>query len=244
MKSKFFILKPKKFLIILAVFIFSFFSSFLIVSSSRALGEVEVRFNYTILLDAGHGGRDNGVSGVTGTAEAPINLEIVRKLEKELRSIGFKVVLTRTNENGLYEENADSYKLSDMEKRKEIIEKSSADLIVSIHQNSYPNTHAVGAQVFCLEKETESENFANSIQAELKKLLPNARETISYGDYFLLKCSSMPSVIVECGYLTNPEEEKLLQDEAYQERLAYAITCGIIRYFGAEKVESGVSELV
>jgi len=244
MKIRLLTIKPKKILTFILITIFSFSISFLLINSSRALGETEVRFNYTVLLDAGHGGRDNGVSGASGTSEAPINLEIVRKLETELRAIGFKVVLTRTNKNGLYEENVDNYKLSDMEKRKEIIENSNADLIVSIHQNSYPNSHAVGAQVFCLEKGTESENFANSIQTELKKLLPNARETISFGDYYLLKCSNMPSVIVECGYLTNPEEEKLLQDEKYQERVAYAITCGIIRYFGVEKVEAGSSELV
>ena len=244
MKIKFLTIKPKKILLFLLILVFSFSVSYLLVNSSSLLGEAEVRFNYTILLDAGHGGRDNGVSGLSGTAEAPINLQVVKKLEKELRAIGFKVVLTRTNDGGLYEENVDNYKLSDMEKRKEIIEKSNADLIVSIHQNSYPNSHAVGAQVFCLEKNTESEKFATAIQSELKKLLPNARETISYGDYYLLKCSKMPSVIVECGYLTNPEEEKLLQDEQYQERIAYSITCGIIRYFGVEKVESGISLLL
>lgn len=244
MKLKFWIVNLKKILTLLLILIFSFSISFLIINSGSKLGKAEARFNYTVLLDAGHGGRDNGVSGASGTKEAPINLAIVRKLEKELKAIGFKVVLTRTNENGLYQENVDNYKLSDMEKRNEIINNSNADLIVSIHQNSYPNSHAVGAQVFCLEKETESENFANAIQTELIKLLPNARKTISYGDYYLLKCSNMPSVIVECGYLTNPEEEALLQDKNYQEKVAYAITCGIIRYFGAEKVEAGGSEMV
>ena len=199
---------------------------------------------YKIVLDAGHGGRDDGCSGSNGVKESEVNLAITKKVKALLEDYGFRVVLTRKDENGLYEENVDNYKLSDMAKRLEIIEKERPNFVVSIHQNSYPNSHAVGAQVFCLEKNTESEKFATAIQSELKKLLPNARETISYGDYYLLKCSKMPSVIVECGYLTNPEEEKLLQDEQYQERIAYSITCGIIRYFGVEKVESGTSLLV
>ncbi len=187
---------------------------------------------YTIVLDAGHGGRDNGVTGVNGTVESEINLQIVKRLRTQFENLGFRVVLTRENESGLYSENVSNYKKDDMTKRKEIIEKSKADLIISIHQNSYPSSHSKGAQVFCLEKNTESEKFANAIQSQIIASLPNARSSISYGDYYLLKCSKMPSVIVECGYLTNVEEEVLLNSADYQEKVAYTIACGVLKYLG------------
>ena len=187
---------------------------------------------YTIVLDAGHGGRDNGVTGVNGTIESEVNLQIVKKLKTQFVNLGFRVVLTRENESGLYSENVDNYKKDDMAKRKAIIEKSNPDLVISIHQNSYPSSHSKGAQVFCMENDTESEKFANAIQSQLIANLPDARTSISYGDYYLLKCTKMPSVIVECGYLTNAEEEALLISENYQEKVAYTIACGVIKYLG------------
>ena len=187
---------------------------------------------YRIVLDAGHGGRDNGVTGVNGTIESEVNLQIVKKLKTQFVNLGFRVVLTRENESGLYSENVDNYKKDDMAKRKAIIEKSNPDLVISIHQNSYPSSHSKGAQVFCMEKDTESEKFANAIQSQLISNLPDARTSISYGDYYLLKCTEMPSVIVECGYLTNAEEEALLISENYQEKVAYTIACGVIKYLG------------
>ena len=187
---------------------------------------------YTIVLDAGHGGRDDGCSGVsTGVTESSINLEIVMKLQTLLEDFGFNVVLTRTNANGLYDDNADNFKVSDMEKRIEIIESANADFVVSIHQNSYPNSHAIGAQAFWQEGDINSENLAKSIQSMLVSQIPNARSEANYGDYYILKESKTHAVLIECGYLTNPEEEHLLTSEDYQNKLSYAITCGILKYF-------------
>ena len=186
---------------------------------------------YTIVLDAGHGGRDNGCQGANGTIESEINLQITKILEQMLKDFGFRVILTRTDEKGLYDENATNYKVSDMEKRVNIIRRAKPDFVVSIHQNSYSNTHQKGAQVFWQEKNSDSENFAKAIQEALVSQIPNARQEANFGDYYILKESPTSAVIVECGYLTNPEEEALLQSPEYQEKIAYAIVCGIVKYF-------------
>jgi len=187
---------------------------------------------YTIVLDAGHGGRDNGCSGrITDVKESDVNLAIVKKLEKQLRAFGFNVVLTRHGKEGLYQENVDNYKRSDMEKRADIILASNADLVVSVHQNSFPSQHQRGAQAFYNTNSLEGEFFAKSIQKQLLKLLPYARKEANFGDYYMLKIVKVPTVIVECGYLTNSEEEQLLQNAIYQDRIAYAILCGIVEYF-------------
>ena len=190
---------------------------------------------YTIVLDAGHGGRDAGCSGVcTGVKESDINLSIVKKLQVMLEDFGFRVILTRNDENGLYDNNVDNYKVSDMNHRIEIIEQANPDFVVSIHQNSYPTSHAIGAQTFWQENDSNSQNLANAIQEMLIAQIPNARMEANHGDYYILKESKTHAVLVECGYLTNAEEEALLIQEEYQNKLAYAITCGILKYFEIE----------
>lgn len=225
------VIKLKSFIAVFLLAIVSVFASVAIVKafspnpSSGLLG-------YTIVLDAGHGGRDDGCSGrTTDVRESDINLAIVKKLEKQLKAFGFNVVLTRKGKEGLYQENVDNYKRSDMEKRAEIILASNADLVVSVHQNSFPSQHLRGAQAFYNPDSPESEFFAKSIQKQFIKLLPHARKAANFGDYYMLKIVKVPTVIVECGYLTNAEEERLLQNAIYQDRIAYAILCGIVEYF-------------
>jgi len=224
------VIKAKTIITIFCIIVISLILSLGIVAVSE-IGQSPY-LPYTIVLDAGHGGRDNGCSGVnTNITEAEINLSIVLLLQDLLEDFGFKVVLTRSDANGLYEDNADNYKVSDMEKRIEIIDSANADFVVSIHQNSYPNSHAIGAQAFWQEGDINSENLAKSIQSMLVSQIPNARSEANYGDYYILKESKTHAVLIECGYLTNPEEEQLLTSEGYQNKLAYAITCGILKYF-------------
>ncbi len=198
----------------------------------------ESRFNYTIVLDAGHGGRDNGCSGVnTGITESQLNLSVTKKLQKYLEDFGFNVVLTRTNNDGLYSNNVSNYKKDDMAKREKIITDSKADMVVSIHMNSFPSASEKGAQVFFDETNEDSINLANNIQKQLIADIENARKASQKGDYYILNCvHNIPAVIVECGFLTNPEEEVLLSDEEYQSKLAYSIMCGIIRYLSQTTV--------
>lgn len=219
----------------------------LIISCGITLGLYKVtttnaqpKFNYTIVVDAGHGGRDAGCSGInTGVSESEINLAIAKKLQKYLSDFGFNVVMTRDSQNGLYSPTATNFKKSDMERREAIINECGADLLVSIHQNSYPSTSEKGAQVFYNEDNSNSLLLSQSIQSQLKKNLNYARENPHTGDYFILKTKDIPSALVECGFLSNPEEELLLSDNNYQQKVAYAIMCGVVEYLGlCEKVAS------
>ena len=224
------VIKLKPFLIFLAILLVSICLGVGVVTVVAKDGSVP-KPTYTIVLDAGHGGRDDGCSGINGTKESEINLKITKILQTYLETLGIKVVLTRSDGNGLYEANVSNYKQSDMEKRIEIINNANPDMVISIHQNSYNDSTQCGAQAFYQEGDEKSKNFAESIQSQLINQLPNARSEANFGDYYLLKESQVSCVLVECGYLTNPEEEQLLNTTDYQNRVAYAIMCGVVKYF-------------
>lgn len=222
------VLRLRSVLIFLGAVVFVCLCSVGIVAVSR---EQVPKSTYTIVIDAGHGGRDDGCSGAAGTKESDVNLKIAKVLEGYLKTLGIKVVMTRLDGNGLYDSNADNFKLSDMNKRLEIIGDANADMVISIHQNSYADKSLKGAQTFYQDGDEESQKFAESVQSQLIAQLPNARAGITYGDYYLLKECRLPAVIVECGYLTNVEEEVSLNTPDYQNQVAYAIMCGVVKYF-------------
>lgn len=224
-------LKLKPFIAFVLIIASSFLLSYLLVSAVSRPAASEI-LDYVIVLDAGHGGRDGGAVGVkTKTKESDINLSIVRKLEKHLTSFGFKVVLTRKDSNGLYNVFSRDYKLEDMQKRRDIIKKANANILISIHMNAFPSSDASGAQTFYDIDSESSKLFAEVIQNELKRHLPNARKESKSADYYILKCTQNPSIMVECGYLSNPEEDLLLSSNDYQEKMSYYIFCGIVKYF-------------
>lgn len=223
------VFKLKRFIVIVAIIVLSIFLSVGIVNVASK--EQIPKPIYTIVVDAGHGGRDDGCSGVNGSKESEINLAISKTLEKYLTTLGIKVVMTRCDGNGLYDAGVDNYKLSDMNNRLEIIDNANADMVISIHQNSYSDSSQAGAQVFFQEDDEVSMAFAESVKSVLLAQLPNARREIIKGDYYLLKESNLPAIIVECGYLTNAEEEQMLRTEEYQNKVAYSIMCGVVKYF-------------
>ena len=184
-----------------------------------------------IVIDAGHGGDDPGKIGINGALEKDLNLEIARKVESLLRLEGIETVLTRTGSEGLYDAGAENKKVQDMKRRIEKIEEASPMLTVSIHQNSYPEEYVKGAQVFYYKDSKESENAAKLMQESLKQRLDpqNHREAKANASYFLLKKTSSPIIIVECGFLSNQEEAKKLSDPAYQEQVAWAVFMGIMQ---------------
>ena len=152
----------------------------------------------TIVIDAGHGGRDAGCSGInTGISESELTLSIAKKLKNQLENMGYKVVMTRTNSDGLYSQNVKNYKKSDMEKRREIIQKANPDMVISIHLNSFPAITEKGAQVFYQKDNLLGSALATSMSAQLSSLLENARKEAIAGDYYILKCADVPSCIVE-----------------------------------------------
>lgn len=192
---------------------------------------------YTIVIDAGHGGRDGGAVGkTTETTESYLNLQFSLKLKSICEEYGFKVVLTRKDMNGLYSAFASNKKRSEMEKRMEIIESTNPDLVVSIHMNSFSNSSARGAQVFYAENFPENEEFAQTVQDALNEKIPNAKKTAKSSDFYVINTTSKPSILVECGFLSNPEEERLLVSEEYQEDFCYVLFYGILSYFSVNNL--------
>ncbi len=191
-----------------------------------------------IVIDPGHGGRDPGKVGINNILEKDINLSISLKLKKLLELNDIQVVMTRTEEVGLYDEGNSNKKRADMNARVEIIKNANADLAISIHQNSFPQENVKGAQVFYHVQSQEGKRLAEILQDQIVKTIAdgNHRKAKSNDNYFMLKYTQCPLVIVECGYLTNYREANLLKDEDYQERMAYAIHLGIMRYIN----ESGL----
>lgn len=186
-----------------------------------------------IVIDAGHGGVDAGVSGVnTSVKESDVNLAIANQLKGYFVNAGFTVVMTRKNNGGLYGLSTSGFKMRDMKKRKEIIEQSDADMVISIHQNSCPISSRRGGTVF-FDKDSEcGKILADCIQRSINDMEECVKKNSALvGDYYMLKCTDSPSVIVECGFLTNPEDEALLISADYQKKIAYAIFKGAVSYY-------------
>ena len=180
-------------------------------SGSAYLIEASEKFLFTVVLDAGHGGIDAGVNGVnTNVKESELNLKTVYELKNIFEKNGFIVRLTRTNEDGLYGDTSPGFKLRDLNKRKQIITSSNADILISIHMNNYQDSRRRGAQVFYKENDKTSNYLAEKIQNRLNLMKESPRISKALkGDYYLLNTSKIPAVIVECGFLSNPNDEKL-----------------------------------
>ncbi len=185
-----------------------------------------------VVLDAGHGGSDPGKIGVNNALEKDINLSIVLKVKALLEEKGITVVLTREDENGLYQESDTNKKRSDMQKRCQIIADSKCSIAVSIHQNSYHEEGVAGPQVFYYTTSTQGQQLATIIQNELiEQLAPEKKRTAKPNDsYYLLKKAICPIVIVECGFLSNWNEATLLVTEEYQQKIAQAVADGIEKH--------------
>ena len=204
--------------------------------SATAMRSADVSGNIkgeqVILVDAGHGGVDSGMVGVDDLKEKGINLGIAMKLKEVLEKKGYTVVMTREEDKGLYEENTKNMKAQDLQNRIALIRKYSPVLSVSIHQNSYSDPQVKGPQVFYYEDSESGKALALEIQEQMNRKLSIVRPRSAKGNrtYYLLKRSPGVINIVECGFLTNPEEAALLQTEDYQRKVAEAVAEGIITY--------------
>lgn len=189
-----------------------------------------------VVIDAGHGGADPGKIGINGAYEKDINLQIVYKLKNFLELEDVKVILTRESDSGLYDADASNKKVQDMKRRVEVIEKAAPVLTVSIHQNSYHEEYVHGAQTFYYATSEQSKILAEKIQQVLLKENDpqNTRQAKANDSYYLLKKTSSPIVIVECGFLSNREEAQKLESEYYQEKTAWAIHLGILQYINSQ----------
>ncbi len=191
--------------------------------------------NIVVAIDAGHGGWDPGTSGRSGTIESDLNLSIAIKLRKFIELSGGTAIMIREDGGGLYTDSknrTETKKSEDLKKRHEIINNSDADLFISIHLNSFPQSQYYGAQTFYKRGDENSKKLAQVIQSELITIIDrgNRREIKPRDDVYILNNNSMPGALVECGFLSNAEEEKLLKDSKYQQKLAWSIYCGIMKY--------------
>ena len=209
--------------------------------SDAASGEVKqelgtvVYDKITVVVDAGHGGIDSGKVGVNGALEKEVNLSIAKKLAARLEENGITAVLTREEDSGLYDEGEANKKQQDMKRRCAAIDEMEPFLAVSIHQNSYTESSVKGPQVFAQGRE-----LAAALQEALNEMLEieRPREIKANDSYYLLRKTKSPTVIVECGFLSNPEEAEKLVTDAYQETVAEAVCSGILNYIGTHKEDA------
>lgn len=191
-----------------------------------------------VVVDAGHGGEDPGaVSAFSGAKEKDINLTIAQMTKKLLEDAGYTVVMTRSEDVLNYEGEKLSMtakRRQDLIKRKQMMDESNADIVVSIHLNSFGDSQYHGAQTFYTKESLSSKKLAISLQTALHEILDpnNDREALLKSDDIIItKNCKVTTAIVECGFLSNQEEEKKLVDEAYQAKISEAIKAGIDNYF-------------
>lgn len=179
-----------------------------------------------VIVDPGHGGYDGGKIGVNGAEEKEINLKISLVINELLQKEGVTVQMTRSDDNRLGETQTE-----DLKQRVKQMNESEASLVVSIHQNSYHEENVSGAQVFYYTDSSEGKRAAEILQECLREIDPkNTKEAKANNTYYILKKTSVPVVIVECGFLSNYEEAEKLADETYQNQAAEAVTKGILQY--------------
>lgn len=187
---------------------------------------------WTIVIDAGHGGSDPGKVGINKANEKDINLKIALQLKKQLEKQGVCVVMTRETDEETGQGNSGSRKVEDMRSRCKLIDESDPVCTVSIHQNSYHEEEIKGAQVFYYTHSDEGKKIAECLQESLAQGLDktNKRQAKANDSYYLLCKTKAPTVIVECGFLSNWEEAQLLVTEKYQKKVAKAVCSGIMKY--------------
>ena len=231
----FFAMKKEKLELLMSVLILiaAYFlsrQSAVMVAQMRA--QEEKKEGYCVVIDAGHGGSDPGKVSASGTEEKDVNLEIAFRLKYLLEAQDVTVCMTRTKDEGLYSRNSSNRKAEDLKKRCELIHEKQPDCVVSIHQNSYHETGVKGAQTFYYTDSAEGKKLAELIQEYLISYVDpsNHRAAKSNTSYYMLKKTDAPITITECGFLSNPEEAKLLIQPDYQEKIAWAIHIGVMRY--------------
>lgn len=192
--------------------------------------------NRLIVIDPGHGGIDPGAIGSGGTLEKDVVLDISKKLKTLLSQAGAVVVMTRETDKDLSDPSGSvsKRKHEDLARRVELANSKKADIYLGIHGNSFPSPIWRGAQVFYQHEQEDGKKLAECIQAELRRVLKNTDRQAKAGDYYINRNTKMTSVIVEVGFFSNPDEERLMKDRVYQQKVAYAIYAGVAKYFAGD----------
>lgn len=220
------------FLIILSAMLYLTFMA----NSSAAETSSNSFMRKTIIVDAGHGGDDGGAIGIDGTVEKDINLDIALKLEKILKFYGFNVIMTRTEDVMTCDDGLDSLrkrKVSDIHNRFDLMRKNPDAVFISVHQNKFEDTSQHGTQVFYSGNNEKSKVLAEAIQTSITSAVqPENGRVVKKSDsgIYLLYHAEIPAVLVECGFISNPDEVKKLKDESYRMKLAILIADGLLKY--------------
>lgn len=195
-----------------------------------------VNKNRIIVLDAGHGGADGGAVSKSGILEKELNLKITFKVKELLEDNDIQVILTRNEDVMLYDNENDKIakrKVQDVNNRIEMTNNSNADMLVSIHMNSFPQNYCKGWQIFYKEDNQIAKDISIYIQDSIKEIVQNENDRVaqSINNVKLINKSKIPAIIVECGFLSNEDEAKLLTEEEYQNKLAKGICKGIMKWY-------------
>lgn len=218
--------------------LFTFLSIFVVVNYEISKTSATMPLTGKIIaIDAGHGGIDGGAVSKNGISEKDINLKIANYLKNYLEKNGAKVIMTRIKDESLHSDDKGSIKSkkrSDLINRRNKVNNSDADIFISVHLNFFEQSQYKGAQVFYESAHPESVELAQLIQQELKSGLDkeNNRQTAKIdSSKILYQNLTMPSVLVECGFLSNPEEAEKLTTKEYQEKVALSVSIGVIKFF-------------
>ena len=197
--------------------------------SLPASGPEEIKRAFIVVVDAGHGGIDGGAEGSkTGIAEAGLNLSIAKLVQEGLEAEGVIVLMTRTDENAL-----DKGKKADMAARKAIMCEPGVDIVVSIHMNKFSDPSVKGPMAFYMQGNDEGQRLAEFVIAALCEAAERPIRRANPADYFIIRESPCPSILVECGFLSNPGDEALLQDPQHQRKLATGVVTGLMAYLNS-----------
>ncbi len=180
-----------------------------------------------VVIDAGHGGSDGGATGTeTGVIESELNLIVAKKLSDELTSRGFYVIMTRTGEGAIA-----GSKDADMKRRGEIMNMPGVDLVVSIHMNKYRDRTVSGPMVFYMKGSDEGKRLAENVMSCICEAIGRPQRKANPEDLYVLRVPEAPSVLVECGFLSNASDEALLMTQEHREKLVKGIADGIVKYY-------------
>lgn len=237
----------KKLFIALTVVLVSSLIFSQIIRANRIRQQIpDIYYDITIILDAGHGGKDGGASSPSGVIERDLVLNITKIVEESLRLQGFNVIMTRSDDADLASEHAPNRKKEDLARRVEILNTAENAIAISIHANAINNARWAGAQTFYDPKSLENKELATHIMDSMRLNIEGLqRESRPISNIFILRNSTIPTALVEVGFLSNPNEARLLACPEYQRLMAYAIFEGILGYieFAELKVPIELTEL-
>lgn len=200
-------------------------------------GQSDIIYDHTVIIDPGHGGEDGGAIGYNGVVEKGINLSISLKLRSFFEQAGYRVIMTRTDDKAIYDNGCNTLrqkKVSDIHNRSKIVEQNPRAVFISIHQNKFEQSIYSGTQIFYSQNNENSKLLADFLQSDIKKILQpeNERKTKPAGkNLYILYHAKSPAVLVECGFLSNPQEAQKLQDNKYQNKMAFSVFYSILHFY-------------